>query len=83
MRHRTWRAVHQSAYLLWLSSILHGIGMGSDLRAGLWMVTVVCAAAVPTALAWRIVRLAITPPRAPEAADQTHDAMTMPIRRIT
>jgi len=82
LRHRTWRAVHQSAYLLWLTSILHGIGMGSDMRAGLWTVTVVCAAAVPTALAWRLAGLALGPPRAPGAADQTDDAMTMPIRRI-
>ncbi len=83
MSHRTWRAVHQSAYLLWLSSILHGIGMGSDMRAGLWVVTVVCAAAVPTAIAWRLATLALDARRTPGPADPTDDAMTMPIRRIS
>ena len=35
MSHRTWRAVHQFGLPpLWLSSILHGMGMGSDMRAG-------------------------------------------------
>ena len=81
MRHGTWRALHQSAYLLWLTSILHGVGMGSDMREGLWLVTVLCAAAVPTALVWRLARLVLDPPRT--SADTTHDAMTMPIRRIT
>lgn len=83
MSHGTWRAMHQSAYLLWLSSILHGVGMGSDLRAGLWVVTVFCAAAVPTAFAWRLAQLALHSRRTTAPTGPTDDAMTMPIRRIT
>ena len=82
LRPRVWRGLHASAYLLWLTSILHGIGMGSDLRDRLWVVTVGCAATVCTAGAWRLARLALDRQRPAKPDDLTDDAMTMPIRRI-
>jgi sulfoxide reductase heme-binding subunit YedZ len=54
MPHRAWRLLHVSAYGLWLMSLLHGIGMGTDLGGGWWLVAVVCAAAVPLAATYRV-----------------------------
>ena len=83
MHHRGWRALHLTAYALWATSILHGIGMGTDLSDGLWWLTLGCAALVPMALAWRLARAALDrfhpPPPDPLKSD---DAMTMPLRRI-
>jgi methionine sulfoxide reductase heme-binding subunit len=48
---RTWRVVHWSAYACWPLALVHGLGAGSDVRAG-WMLwlsvgcTLVVAAAV-------------------------------------
>jgi sulfoxide reductase heme-binding subunit YedZ len=34
--HRSWRAVHWLAYAVWPLALLHGLGTGSDVRAG-WL----------------------------------------------
>jgi sulfoxide reductase heme-binding subunit YedZ len=53
---RAWRAVHWLAYACWPVALFHGLGTGSDVRAG-WLVWVSagCASAVVLAV---IVRLA-------------------------
>ena len=78
---RTWYALHQSTYLLWLSSILHGAGMGTDLAGPQWPVTVACAGAVAAAATWRLVRAALRRRTGP-SEPATDPAMTMPLRRI-
>ena len=45
MRHRAWRLLHLLVVRLWLMSLLHGVGMGTDLGGGWWLVAVACAAA--------------------------------------
>lgn len=54
---RTWRTVHWAAYACWPVAVVHGLGTGSDARAG-WMqlLTAACAAAVLAAVAWRLLR---------------------------
>lgn len=54
MRHRGWRVLHLSAYALWGAAMWHGIGVGSDMDSALKPLTIVCLAAVPTALVWRL-----------------------------
>ena len=54
MQHRAWRLIHVSSYGLWVMSLLHGIGMGTDLRGGWWIAAVACAAAVPLAATYRL-----------------------------
>ncbi len=56
---RTWRLLHQLAWPMWVISFAHGIGMGTDLRDGWWLVTLTCGAAVAAALIWRLVRVAL------------------------
>jgi sulfoxide reductase heme-binding subunit YedZ len=84
MRHRGWRALHLTAYLLWALSVGHGVGMGTDLDAGLWWLAIACAAAVPAAATWRLVRALQerSAPRPPDPTPAGDPAMTMPIRRI-
>ncbi len=53
---RTWRLLHQLAWPMWGLSLAHGIGMGTDLRGGWWLVTLGCGVAVAAALCWRLVR---------------------------
>ncbi len=62
MPHRAWRLLHVSSYALWLMSLTHGIGMGTDLGGGWWLVAVACAVAVPTAAAYRLARLVLDRP---------------------
>jgi len=59
--HRTWRAVHWLAYLMWPVAVIHGIGTGTDLRFA-WMVAieVVCVGSVIAAVVWRVSRAAPT-----------------------
>jgi sulfoxide reductase heme-binding subunit YedZ len=61
---RAWRAVHWAAYACWPLAFLHGLGTGSDVRAG-WLTWLAlgCAAVVVVAI---VVRLAdrATAPRA-------------------
>ena len=59
LRHRTWRLLHQLAWPMWVLSLAHGVGMGTDLRDGWWLVTVGCAVAVPMAAVWRLVLLGL------------------------
>ena len=80
LRRRTWYSLHQAVYLLWLASVLHGAGMGTDLGNVWWPVTVGCVAAVTAAGAWRLT-LAVLHRRAPDPAP-VDPAMTMPIRRL-
>lgn len=84
MRHRGWRALHLTAYVLWALSVVHGIGMGTDLDAGMWWLALACAASVPAAATWRLVgalqeHFTQEPPGDPAPTDP---AMTLPIRRI-
>jgi methionine sulfoxide reductase heme-binding subunit len=53
---RAWRLVHWAAYACWPVALVHGLGTGSDVRAG-WLtwVALACGFAVVTAV---IVRLA-------------------------
>ena len=81
LRRRTWYSLHQAVYLLWLASVLHGAGMGTDLGNRWWPVTIGCVAAVTAAVAWRLT-LAVFQRRAPDPASVDR-AMTMPIRRIS
>jgi predicted ferric reductase len=48
---RTWRVVHWTAYACWPLALVHGLGSGSDVRAGwmLWL-SVACAAVVALAV---------------------------------
>ena len=52
---RAWRAVHWLAYACWPVALLHGLGTGSDVRAG-WLtwVSAACVAAVIVAIAVRV-----------------------------
>ncbi len=52
-------------------SLLHGIGMGTDLRGGWWIVAVACAAAVPLAATYRLARL-VTDRPTPEPNPPRH-----------
>jgi DMSO/TMAO reductase YedYZ heme-binding membrane subunit len=57
--YRAWRAVHWLAYASWPLALVHGLGNGSDARFGwLVIVTILCAAAVGAAFAFRLVRSA-------------------------
>ena len=66
---RTWRAVHWLAYASWPVALAHGLGSGTDLRAG-WLLalTVLCIAAVVGATGWRIASAAAAPSRAQRAS---------------
>ena len=52
---RAWRAVHWLAYACWPIALIHGLGTGSDVRAGwlLWL-SLGCAAAVVLAVIARL-----------------------------
>jgi DMSO/TMAO reductase YedYZ heme-binding membrane subunit len=55
--YRAWRAVHWLAYASWPLALVHGLGNGSDARFGwLVIVTILCAAAVGAAFAFRLLR---------------------------
>ncbi|HVX21838.1 MAG TPA: ferric reductase-like transmembrane domain-containing protein [Acidimicrobiales bacterium] len=55
LRYGTWRAVHWASWLLWPLAVLHGLGAGSDSRAGWGLVVVLgCVAPVAAAAAWRL-----------------------------
>ncbi|HEX6148294.1 ferric reductase-like transmembrane domain-containing protein [Nocardioides sp.] len=85
LRRRTWYSLHQSVYLLWLTSVLHGVGMGTDLADRWWPVTVGCVAAVTTAGTWRLARALLESTALDDRAARSRaedDAMTMPIRRL-
>jgi methionine sulfoxide reductase heme-binding subunit len=59
MQHNLWRGLHLTTYGLWALAIGHGIGVGTDMTESMWLLTVVCAIAVPLAAALRLGRLVI------------------------
>ena len=59
MKHNLWRGIHIAAYALWALAIGHGIGVGTDMTESMWVLTVVCAIAVPLAAVLRLGRLVI------------------------
>jgi methionine sulfoxide reductase heme-binding subunit len=59
MQHNLWRGIHVTAYAMWGLAIGHGIAIGSDMTESLWLLTVVCAIAVPLAATYRLGRLLI------------------------
>jgi methionine sulfoxide reductase heme-binding subunit len=59
MKHNLWRGLHVTTYALWALAIGHGIGVGTDMTESMWLLTVVCAIAVPLAAALRLGRLLI------------------------
>ncbi|QEC50377.1 ferric reductase [Baekduia soli] len=78
---RAWRAVHWLAYACWPVALVHGLGTGSDVRAG-WLtwLSLACAAAVVTAIGVRLSDRAATPGvRAGAAAAITAAAVALAI----
>ena len=62
---RVWKAVHWLAYASWPIAFAHSIGSSGDLQSGLLLaLSVLCAAALAAALAWRLVAAAREVPRA-------------------
>jgi ferric reductase like protein len=55
---RAWRAVHWLSYAAWPLAVVHGLGTGSDVRAG-WLlaITAACVAAVWFAVLARVARV--------------------------
>ena len=53
--HRTWRAVHWTAYASWPVALVHSLGSGTD-AGTVWFLILagVCSVAVAGALAWRL-----------------------------
>lgn len=53
--HRTWRAVHWTAYASWPIALMHSLGSGTD-AGTVWFLILagVCSVAVAGALAWRL-----------------------------
>jgi methionine sulfoxide reductase heme-binding subunit len=54
---RGWRLVHLTSYAAWVVSVIHGIGIGTDLRQDerwAWLVTAGCVSAVLAASTWRL-----------------------------
>lgn len=58
MRHRTWRSVHLLAYASWGLAVAHGLGIGTDTRAGTGWANATTAACVGVVLVATTVRLA-------------------------
>jgi sulfoxide reductase heme-binding subunit YedZ len=60
--HRSWRAVHLLAYAGWVAAVVHGLGIGTDVRADTpWadLVVAVCVGTVATAVALRVTLLGV------------------------
>ena len=55
--HRLWRRAHYLTLLVWMGATAHGIGAGTDAGTA-WLRTlyIVSIAAVPAAVAWRVLR---------------------------
>ena len=51
MSHRLWRAIHLGSYLGWALSVVHGVGIGTDVRAGTGWAYATVGASVVTVLA--------------------------------
>ncbi|GAB3778863.1 ferric reductase-like transmembrane domain-containing protein [Nocardioides ungokensis] len=66
--HRTWHAVHLLSWAAWAVAVAHGLGIGTDLRAGNLLAvvpTVACVAAVLLAGTVRVAR-GLRPEHLPE-----------------
>lgn len=48
--YRAWRAVHWAAYASWPVALLHGLGTGSDVKAG-WMLAIIGACVIVVVVA--------------------------------
>lgn len=58
--HRAWRGLHLLSWAAWVLAVVHGVGIGTDLRASVaWAVvpTVACVVAVVGAGGLRLLRL--------------------------
>ena len=54
--HRSWQAVHWTAYALWPLAVVHALGSGSDLHGRtVQRVGLACLVAVVVAVGWRLV----------------------------
>ncbi len=52
-----WRVVHWLAYASWPVAVIHGLGTGTDARAGWFVVlTIACVGSVATAVVFRLLR---------------------------
>lgn len=53
--YRPWRVVHWAAYASWPAAVVHGLGTGSDTKAG-WVLFLTggCVVAVLAAVGWRV-----------------------------
>ena len=58
MRHRAWRSIHLLAYASWALAVAHGLGIGTDTRAGTGWANAITAACVALVLTAGVVRLA-------------------------
>jgi predicted ferric reductase len=74
LRPRGWRLVHLTSYAAWVLSVVHGIGIGTDLRHDerwAWLLTAGCVGAVLAAAAWRTWQVALARRTRPRVADRT------------
>jgi predicted ferric reductase len=86
---RTWRGIHWLAYASWPVAVIHGIGIGTDLRFG-WMqvIEIACVASVAGALVWRLLArprsagLRTAAPRRP-SPDRVPTAPPLPARGVS
>jgi methionine sulfoxide reductase heme-binding subunit len=65
MAPRGWRLIHLTSYAAWAVSVVHGIGIGTDLRQDerwAWLLTAGCVAAVLVAGAWRLTNVTLRRP---------------------
>ncbi|MEZ5095602.1 MAG: ferric reductase-like transmembrane domain-containing protein [Nocardioides sp.] len=61
LSHRLWRGLHLFSYVAWAVSVAHGIGIGTDIKAGAtWAYAIVggCVAVVLAAVGLRVGQLA-------------------------
>jgi|SRR5580698_6517548 sulfoxide reductase heme-binding subunit YedZ len=81
LSHRTWRAVHWTAYACWPAALAHSLTTGPAMRSGrLEWLAAACAAAVVGAAAWRVISAwragGALPPPAPSG--RSRPALTSP-----
>lgn len=80
---RTWRAVHWLAYACWPVAMAHGIGIGSDVGGGGWMLwlAVACGATVAAAI-WARLTVPARPPAASAPTARVVPASSTPRREV-
>jgi predicted ferric reductase len=57
MSHSLWRAIHYLSYVGWLAALVHGIGIGTDVRAATPWAYAIVGASVAVVLAAGVFRL--------------------------